>query len=295
MKSENVHTRTILDFDLTLEGLMMMQTKTITLSDEFTQLRDFILALPTKFDTVGTVIQDNRNIVKSITTPQGLVVVKKFSGMYFFNRLAYSLFRKSKAARSYLYSKLLNEKGISTPAPIAWLDCYNYGLLNESYFVSLHKPDKTLRQMTEANGTFKNFLYKHLASFALTLHQLGIYHDDFSSGNILIHESEDGYDFSMVDLNRIKFQKVSFEQGLQNLAKLALTDEEFNILVSEYARIQNRSPEKSCKLFWSFKRRSSFLRKIRKRLKKYALTPMETIFTNERVLFLIFIEDLLWF
>ena len=274
---------------------MTMQTKTYILSEDFTALRDFILTLPGNFDTVGTVIQDNRNVVKSIATPQGTVVVKKFSGMYFFNRLAYSLFRKSKAARSYLYSQQLNEKGISTPPPIAWLDCYKFGLLNESYFVSLHKPDKTLREMTAVNGAFKNILYKPLASFALTLHQRGIYHDDFSSGNILIRETEDGYDFSMVDLNRIKFQSVSFEKGLQNLAKLALTDEEFNILVSEYARIQNQSPEKSCRLFWSYKRRSSFIRKIRKRLRKYALTPLEGIFSGKRVLFLMIIEDLLWF
>jgi hypothetical protein len=274
---------------------MIMQTQTYTLSEDFTDLRDFILTLPGNFDAVGTVIQDNRNVVKTISTPHGLVVVKKFSGMYFFNRLAYSLFRKSKAARSYLYSRQLNEKGIATPPPIAWLDCYKYGLLNESYFVSLHEPDKTLREMTAVNGTFKSILYKPLASFALTLHQLGIYHDDFSSGNILIRETEDGYDFSMVDLNRIKFQKVSFEQGLRNLSKLALTDEEFNILVSEYARIQNQSPEKSCQLFWSYKRRSSFIRKIRKRLRKYVLTPLESIFTGKRVLFLMFIEDMLWF
>ena len=284
-----------LRFELKGKELMTMQTQTYTLSNDFTELRDFILTLPGNFNSVGTVIQDNRNVIKSIVTPQGMVVVKKFSGMYFFNRLAYSLFRKSKAARSYLYSLLLNEKGISTPPPIAWLDCYKFGLLNESYFVSLHKSDKTLREMTEVNGTFKNYLYKPLASFALTLHQLGIYHDDFSSGNILIRETEDGYDFSMVDLNRIKFQKVTFEQGLQNLAKLALTDDEFNMLVGEYARIQNQSPEKSRKLFWSYKRRSSFLRKIRKRFRKYALTPLESIFTHKRVLFLMFIEDLLWF
>jgi hypothetical protein len=274
---------------------MIMQTKTYTLSEDFTELRDFILTLPENFNTVGTVIQDNRNVVKSIPTPHGTVVVKKFSGMYFFNRLAYSLFRKSKAARSYLYSKQLNAKGISTPPPIAWLDCYKYGLLNESYFVSLHKPDKTLRELTAAPGSFKNYLYKPLASFALSLHQLGIYHDDFSSGNILIRETGDGYNFSMVDLNRIKFKNVSFEEGLQNLAKLALTDEEFNILVSEYARIQNQSPEKSCKLFWSYKRRASFIRKIRKRLRKYALTPLESIFSGKRVLVLMLIEDLLWF
>jgi hypothetical protein len=274
---------------------MTTQTQTYAVSDDFTNLRDFILSLPRNFDSIGTVIQDHRNVVKNIITPQGMVVVKKFSGMYFFNRLAYSLFRKSKAVRSYLYSQKLNKRGISTPPPIAWLDCYKYGLLHESYFVSLHKSDKTLWEMTRQNDMFKNHLYKPLASFAFTLHQLGIYHDDFSSGNILIHETENGYNFSMVDLNRIKFQTVTFEQGLQNFSKLALTDEEFNILIDEYARIQNQSPEKSRQLFWNYKRRSSFLRKIRKRLRKYALTPLEHLFSGRRVLLLMFIEDLLWF
>ncbi len=117
------------------------------INEKFLELEEFALGIPKYFDRIGEIIQDHRNVIKKVATPQGTFVIKNFKGMYFFNRLAYSIFRKSKAERSYLYALLLQEKGVLTPPPIAWIDCYRWGLLTHSYFISIYYPYKTLSEI----------------------------------------------------------------------------------------------------------------------------------------------------
>ncbi len=116
-----------------------------------------------------------------------------------------------------------------------------------------------------------------LASFALTLHRLDIYHDDFSLGNILVIENPDCFSFALVDLNRVQFRKVSYRHGIQNFAKLGVPKEDLNMLIQEYARLSHQPIEKSIEAFWSTRKRSDFLRSIRKNIRRYTLTPLEKI------------------
>ena len=255
--------------------------KSYKVREEFSELKEFTLHLPETFDRNGFVIQGNRNIVKKITTAQGTFVIKNFKGMYFFNRLAYSIFRKSKAERSYIYSGILNEKGISTPPHVSWIDCYKLGLLTNSYFVSVYYPYQTIKQVLDYlniyDDTLKLSLLHHLAVFSKKLHSLGIYHDDFSVGNILVKKKLQDYEFALVDLNRIKFHKVSYIKGLRSFTKLNIDPEDMNILIGEYARLSNELPKSSIDLFWLYKKRSSFLRRLRKKIRHYTLKPLERL------------------
>jgi serine/threonine protein kinase len=251
------------------------------INGEFPELEEFALGIPKDFDRIGDIIQNNRNVIKKVTTPQGTFVIKSFTGMYFFNRLAYSIFRKSKAERSYLYSLLLRDKGILTPPPVAYIDCYSWGLLTNSYFISKFYPYKTLsdilKQLDVNNYDYKKKLYHHVASFTLKLHKLDIYHDDFSLGNILVIDNPDGFSFALVDLNRVVFRKVSYSYGLQNFAKLGIPEEDLNMLIREYATLSKQPIEKSIDAFWSTRKRSDLARSIRKKIRKYTLTPIEKI------------------
>lgn len=250
---------------------------------EFADLQEFTSSLPERFDRIGETIQDNRNVIKKITTPQGVYVVKNFKGMYFLNRLVYSLFRKSKAERSFIYSSLLNDKGIETPPPVSWINCYKWGLLAKSYFVSLYYPYQTLQQVLKSNDkisdeTYRTSLYRDLAAFTLKLHQANIYHRDYSVGNIMIIPDGDHFQFALVDLNRIKFPKwISFNKALKNFTTLGIPSEDMNMVVREYAILSNQSPEVALDIFWKRKRRASTLRKLRKDLRRYTLTPLEKL------------------
>ncbi len=255
-----------------------------TISDTFYPLKEFTLSLPDTFNKVGSIIQDSRNIVKLVNTPYGNVVIKNFKGMYFFNRLAYSLFRRSKASRSYLYADILRKNGIITPTNIAWVNRYTFGLLMESFYVSIYYPYPTLHELLNspayAEEQKRKAILDGLAAFAMHLHYLGIYHADFSTGNILVIAKDGGYEFGMVDLNRIRFGKVKYRKGLQCFDKLGLSASDLNELIGEYARLSDKNPETSIDQFWSDKKRVSTLRAARKKLRKYTLTPLEKMFSR---------------
>ena len=258
--------------------------KTVTLRREFSELKEFTSNLPKTFDGQGSIIHNGRNIIKKISTEQGVFVVKNFKGMYLFNRLAYSLFRQSKAARSYIYSRILNEKGISTPPHVAWIDCYSSGLLTRSYFVSVFDPHQTLREIIQYYDVYdparKASLFHHLAHFVIKLHQLKIYHEDLSLGNILVTRTLKGFDFALIDLNRIKFRDVDFVAGLRNFATLRMSREDLEALISEYARLSGEKPASALKIFWKYENRKSLLRRIRKQIRYYTINQVERILNH---------------
>ena len=255
--------------------------KNFDIRKEFLDLKDFTVSIPETFDNVGSVILDNRNVIKKVTTPQGTLVVKNFKGMYFFNRVGYSLFAKSKAQKSFINSNILNEKGIITPPNVSWVDCYSWGLLTRSYFISVYSPYETLREVLRKNAndaSFKKSLYQHLLKFIVKLHSAGVYHDDFSLSNILVIPIANGYDFSLVDLNRIRFKKISFRQGLQNFSKLEVPAEDLLSLIENYSIQAGQPPQASIAMFEADNARTLFLRRFRKTLRRYTLTPVEKLF-----------------
>ena len=252
--------------------------KHFKISSEFVELKEFILTLPDTFDSIGLTIVKNRNVVKKTDSIQGTVIVKSFKGMYFFNQLAYSIFKKSKAERSYINSEILKEKGFTTPPNVGWLDCYTGGLLTQSYYISTYSPYKTLRQVLQNNlndKPFRESIYNHLVTFIIKLHHSGVLHNDFSLTNILVIPTNDGYQFSLVDLNRIRFQKVSFREGLRNFHKLEIPKDEIEKLIRDYAVRENKAPDAAVDVFWADTKRTLFLRGLRKKLRKYTLTPLE--------------------
>lgn len=259
--------------------------KAYTVRDGFSELKEFMLDLPRTFDNNGVVIHNSRNVIKKIDTGQGPFVVKNFKGMYFFNRLAYSLFRPSKAVRSYNYSAVLNQKGITTPPHVAWIDCYKLGFLTRSYFVSVYAPNETLEQVMRSSEEGTNpVLLRHLAAFILKLHHLGIYHEDLSLGNILVINKNDGYDFALVDLNRIKFHKINYQKGLRNFGTLRMKDDDLRLVISEYARLSGEDAQSSIETFRRYEKRKTFLRRLRRRIRAYTITPLEKLLNQSHIL-----------
>ena len=227
-------------------------------------------------------MQNNRNVVTKVETTDGTFVVKDFRGMYLLNRLAYSIFRKSKAIRSFEHSERLNEMGFLTPDPVAWIDDYALGFLRRSIFISAYFPYKTLQQFIVENegrsGDFKQLLLEQLAAFAFRLHQKGVYHQDFSVGNIFVIPMDSGYDFALTDLNRMRFlRSLSYEGAIGNFRKIQLDRTDLEVFITHYARLSSQSPEASLTLFYRLKDRSSRLRRARKKVRFYTLGFIESL------------------
>jgi hypothetical protein len=209
----------------------------IQLNQKYSSLADFVRRIPHFFDNQGTLFYEGRNCIKIFEVNGLCLNVKRYHRPLLFNQLIYGFFRKPKAVKAYRNALNVLESGFETPEPIACILEKRFGLLGFSYFVSLHH--STGNQIRDywfsmGEGEDKIFL-KAFARYSAELHQAGIYHLDYSPGNILHEKKADGYHFTLVDINRMKFQNVTLEEGCCNFSRLFEYDDAVRIVAEEYA------------------------------------------------------------
>ena len=86
------------------------------------------------------------------------------------------------------------------------------------------------------NKSFPNReqILQSIGRFTAELYKRGIYHQDYSGGNILFNE--DGSKIEIIDLNRIKFyRKMPLTKGLQLFERLNIDREALSILGATFA------------------------------------------------------------
>lgn len=205
---------------------------------EFQLLEAFLSKLPSTFEKNGETIYKSRNELKIFEQDGYLLNVKRYRKPILANRIAYTFFRKSKARRAFENAQILLSKGFETPMPVAFIELSEHGLLNESYFVSLHCPYKRLfREFADGSSIQgREEVIREFGVLLAQLHEAGILHLDLSVGNVLFEKMSDGYHFSLVDLNRMKFQKILQKQGCQNFERLRGNDDFFRLLAETYAK-----------------------------------------------------------
>jgi len=84
------------------------------------------------------------------------------------------------------------------------------------------------------------------------LHENSINFLDHSPGNTLINANGDDYDFYLVDLNRMHFEKMDFDTRIKNFAKLTTLKSMVEIMSDEYAKCINEDYDKVCNLMWQY-------------------------------------------
>jgi predicted unusual protein kinase regulating ubiquinone biosynthesis (AarF/ABC1/UbiB family) len=145
--------------------------------------------------------------------------------------------------------------------PIGYIEFYKMGLFKESFFIS-EKLDyeftvrEPLRNLDLPN---REEILKKFVAFTYDLHQKNVFHKDYSAGNILVFKDDEGYKFSLVDINRMEFKSMSLEESLDNFAKLWLDEDSLVLIAKEYARLSNTDEEEAI----------SILRKCDKKLKNF--------------------------
>jgi hypothetical protein len=219
-------------------------------------LEGWVKALPERFMLDGTSIFKDRNEVK-VFLEQGFELnVKAFKLPNLINRYVYVYLRGSKAARSFQNALVFLDYGASTPKPVAWVECVEDGKLRESYYVSLnYKTDFDLRAVLNRQvADSKNILAQWVRFTWSKLHKNGIFHLDYSPGNTLIQKVDGGYQFAVVDLNRMKFMSVGFEKGIQNFRQLDTNEENLRLIASEYAALCGEPAEKAIALLIGYDR-----------------------------------------
>lgn len=184
-------------------------------------------------------IHKARNELKIVQMDGVKTVVKSFKVPHLLNRIVYTRLRRSKAYKSYHNALRLRELGIATPEPIALIEFFESGLLCESYFISEHFDyDFTIRTPLLEPLKDREEIFTAFAAYTYGLHQKGVWHLDYSPGNILIKRHDGGYTFSIVDINRMEFRdEITPLEGCGNFNKLWASDGELEIMGREYARL----------------------------------------------------------
>jgi tRNA A-37 threonylcarbamoyl transferase component Bud32 len=219
--------------------------KKVVIHPDYAFCADFIDRLPEIFHAEGETIFKARNELKFFDV-QGLeFVVKSFKTPHFINQIAYSTLRASKAERAYSHALILIEKGISTPFPVAYIEIKRYGLLYNNFFVSVKSRfHREIREISDSPDIPETYpVLTDFARFTADLHQKGIFHKDYTPGNILFGKNEDRYDFEVVDLNRMKFCEVTMEMGCRNLRNLYFTKAQFAFIARQYAQLRGFDPD----------------------------------------------------
>jgi len=219
----------------------------LVINPEFNYLSDWIKEVPSFFSTQGESLYKARNEIKIFDTDFGKIVVKAFKIPHIINRFAYSFLRLSKAERSYIYSLEIIKRGFKTSQPIAYLELFKTGLLSESYYVSTYTDYLLMR-----NFSFNKKLtdedveiLEAFAQFTAGLHEKEIYHKDYSNGNILYKKEGDNICFELIDLNRLKFKKVTEKMAYKAFHRLDFSIEMLEIVAREYALQRKMDVEKS--------------------------------------------------
>ena len=168
------------------------------------------------------------------------IVVKKFRTPGFLRGFIDLNIRNSKAFRSMNNAKLLLELGVQTPDPIGCIEYREFNCVRQGYYISRfyeHNYDlgKLLYQDINIEPDSQMILGA-LASFTVKQHDCGILHLDYNPGNILTRLNGDKIDFSLVDLNRIKFTQLGWKERISGLVRLSLCPGKMKVIGSYYAK-----------------------------------------------------------
>lgn len=219
----------------------LLEYKKIILHEDYKNLRPFISSLPEQFDTSGELMFQARNTIKSYCVQGMDLVVKSYGNPLFINRIIYGNIRASKAKRAYKYALKLRSYGINTPQPLAYIEIKKGLILYKSFFISqkstFHNHLYDLCAETPAEEVDK--LARGIAVFTAKLHDLGILHKDYSSGNLLYEINKYEVALQVIDLNRMRFGKVGLKKGCKNFERLCLNDEILRRIAEEYAEARS--------------------------------------------------------
>ena len=221
-------------------------------------------------------MHSGRNVVKrvAIASPgrESLVVaVKAFRIPAWPRGFVYAKLRQSKARRCMIFGQKLREMGVSTPDPVACIEYEEFACLRGSYYVSRYwKPDCDLVALLYREAPTDldmNALLGALARFTFLQHERGVVLPDYNPGNILAREREGVFEFSLVDLNRLRFEVPDLEGRIDALIRLTTVSEYLGVVGREYAVMYGAEPEGFCRKLERAQLRFRARRRAAKRVK----------------------------
>jgi len=212
-----------------------------------------------------------RNTVKCLKYNTQLYAVKSFKIPHLFNQIVYRFFRDSKAKRSYKNAVKLQELNVNTPDPIGYIEFPSMYLFKESYYISeFYDFDFEIRAVfADKNFENREEILKGFVKFSYDLHNKGVYHVDYSPGNVIIKKMEDTYEFTIIDVNRMKFIEYDNEMRFKNLSRFSTSSEDLEFIAKNYAKISYIDEAFAIKSLWKYHNKHQKYLGNKKRLKAW--------------------------
>ena len=242
----------------------------LQLNKDYEYFEEDLLNIREIFANAEGSIHKARNELKIIKLHGLECVIKSFKIPHIINRVAYTFFRDSKSKKSFTNGLKLQKLQVNTPEPIAVIEFFKIGLLERSYFISLYKPyEFTIREVFHHKVNNVEAILKEFARFTYELHKKGVWHVDYSLGNILINKKATGYDFSLVDINRMEFKVVPPKEGLKNFNKFwAKYDTDLPIIAKEYAKVADIDENEAIKIVVNEAKKLEDMVNIKRKIKE---------------------------
>lgn len=219
------------------------------------------------FKKSNNIMQNARNEIKIIDYNEKELVIKSFKIPNFINKFVYTFFKASKAEKSYNNSLKIID---FVPKPIGFIEFKKFGLLYDSYYISENfKYDFTIRELLfDDDFKDKYIILKQFAKFTNDLHNKGIYHLDYSPGNILIKRELENYVFKIVDVNRMKFIDFDLDARAKNFSRIWLSDKDLKFIVGEYVKLNNIDYDMFLEKSINYSHKHKQRTELKKRLKR---------------------------
>lgn len=230
-------------------------------------LDDFVLNYSNRGEAFGN---QDRNSLRLFKLDQAVLNAKSFRIPNLVNKIAYRFFRKSKAQRSFEYANKLTDLGIGTPKPVAFYEFKSALFFGKSYYLSHQQEcEITYRELT-TDFSIPNYeaILRAFTRFTFKLHENHVNFLDHSPGNTLIDISTEDYKFYLVDLNRMNFEPMSFEERIKNFSKLTIHKNMVEVMSDEYAKCINEDYDKVFNLMWQYTNEFQEKYHRKRRLKK---------------------------
>lgn len=244
----------------------------LTLSPTYHSWEEKILRIIEQFGSEGITIKDRRNQLKLFTVEGEVVNVKSFKIPNPLNKILYKYFLKSKAKRSFENANYLLKRGIGTPAPIAYAE-ESGPLFGRSYYFSKQIPyDLTYRELIhQPDYPDHEKILRAFTRFTFQIHENDIEFRDHSPGNTLIQLNGGDYKFFLVDLNRMNFKKMNFDDRMRNFHRITPMRNMVEVMANEYAKLIPESEEEVFEKMWhyvqEFQNKAKRKQEIKKALK----------------------------
>ncbi len=172
--------------------------------------------------------------------------IKEFSRSGVRNLLT-SLFKKSKAMKSYLNACHLLKNGLLTPMPLGVLEHRKMGFILKEAYIS-EKIDNIVNMDELMKSSFdigpeEKEVVRLLADYIRSMHDCGFWHRDLNSSNFLLTGNPGSRQLYLVDLNRGRIVK-DMSKRLRILELSRLTIKKWRPMFFEYYCAGRFDPQK---------------------------------------------------